>query len=52
MPHHHRGKGDAEPTWEPPVNPELERMSEDTKHANAGRPPPGEDEEEDGEDAY
>ena len=39
LPHWHRGKGDAEPAWHPPEDPELERELEALKHAGRGLPP-------------
>ena len=49
LPHWRRGRGDAEIPWAPPPDPDLERMLENAKRANAGLPPLGENEELDGE---
>ncbi len=42
LPHWHRGRGDDEMPYQPPPDPEFERLLENAKRQGAGRPPLGE----------
>ena len=49
LPTYHRGRGDAEISWQPPPDPEFERLLENAKREADGVPPLGEEAEWNGE---